>query len=112
MAATYKSAGYLLKNAVMNDKGQNLGRIDEFMIDLETGRINYAVLSHGGFPNRLKFFAVPWESLKFSTHDKKFILNIPNETVAKAPGYDSIEQVFEKPDTTWLAAEEKTEKTG
>ena len=62
----------------------------------------YAVLIHGGFPNRTKYFAVPWELLSFSTHDKKYILNVPKETIEKGAGYESMDQVFEKADTYWL----------
>jgi sporulation protein YlmC with PRC-barrel domain len=102
MALKLYSANYLLKDGVMNDQGENLGRIEEFMIDMDTGRIMYAVLTHGGFPNRTKFFAVPWELLSLSTHDKKYILNIPKGTIEKGAGYDTIEQVFEKVDTYWL----------
>ncbi|MCR4393477.1 MAG: PRC-barrel domain-containing protein [Dehalococcoidales bacterium] len=102
MAVKYYSAGYLLKNGVMNDQGENLGRIEEFMIDVDTGRIEYGVLAFGGFPNRTKLFAVPWELLSFSTHDRKFILNIPRSLVEKGAGYDSLEQVMEKADTYWL----------
>jgi sporulation protein YlmC with PRC-barrel domain len=102
VAVKFYPADYLLKDGVMNDKGENLGKIEEFMIDLDTGRIMYAVLSHGGFPNRTKLFAVPWELLSFSTHDKKYILNVPKETIERGAGYDNIEQVFEKADTYWL----------
>jgi sporulation protein YlmC with PRC-barrel domain len=102
MAVKYYSTGSLLKDGVMNDQGENLGKIEEFMIDFETGRVGYAVLSFGGFPNRTKLFAVPWELLSFSTHDKKYILNIPRTTLEKGAGYDSIEQVFDKADTYWL----------
>ena len=102
MAAKLHSANYLLKDDVMNDQGQTLGRIEELMVDMDTGRIMYAVLVHGGFPNRTKYFAVPWELLSFSTHDKKYILNVPKETIDKGPAYGSVEEVFEKADTYWL----------
>jgi sporulation protein YlmC with PRC-barrel domain len=102
MAAKMYSANYLLKDDVMNDQGETLGRIDEFMIDMDTGKILYAVLTHGGFPNRTKYFAVPWELLSFSTHDKKYILNVPKETIERGPSYASMEEVFEKADTYWL----------
>jgi sporulation protein YlmC with PRC-barrel domain len=102
MAVKLYSASSLLKNGVMNDQGENLGRIDEFMIDVDTGRIMYGVLSYGGFPNRTKLFAVPWELLNFSTHDKKYILNIPRKTLDQGAGYDYTDQVFEKVDTYWL----------
>ena len=102
MTAKFYAANYLLKDSVTNEKGENLGKIDELMIDLETGRIMYGVLAIGGFPSRTKMYAVPWELLTFSTHDKKFLLNIPREVLVKGAGYDSVEQVFEKADTYWL----------
>ncbi len=92
----------LLKHGAMNDKGENLGKIEELLIDLDTGRIMYAILSYGGFPGRSKFFTVPWELLRFSAHDKKYILDIPRETIEKGAGYDSMDKVLDKADTNWL----------
>ena len=102
MSEKYYPANYLLKDGVVNNEGDSLGKIEEFMIDAETGRVVYAVLSYGGFPNRTKLFAVPWELLTFSTHDKKFVLDIPKEVIGRGAGYDSIDQVFDKADTYWL----------
>jgi sporulation protein YlmC with PRC-barrel domain len=90
------------KSSVTNDHGENLGRIDTLMLDLETGKIAYAVLSYGGFPNRTKILAVPWELLTFSHHDKKLILNVPEELLTKTAGYDTFEQVTQAPDFYWL----------
>jgi sporulation protein YlmC with PRC-barrel domain len=90
------------KSGVTNDHGENLGKIDSVMLDLETGKLAYAVLTFGGFPNRTKLFPVPWELLDFSHHDKKIILNIPRELAEKSPGYDSVEQVVQSADFTWL----------
>ena len=102
MALTLNLANSLLKHGVMNDKGENLGKIEEFLIDLETGQIMYALLSFRKFPNRTKFLTVPWELLRFSAHDKKYILDIPRETLEKSAGYDSMDQVSDKADTSWL----------
>ena len=102
MALKLNPASSLLKHGVMNDKGENLGRIDEFLIDLETGRIMYAILSYGGFPNRSKFFTVPFELLRFSVHDKKYILDVPRETIENSAGYDSMDKVLDNVDTNWL----------
>jgi hypothetical protein len=92
----------LTKCAVTNDHGESLGKIDTIMIDLETGKIAYAILSFGGFPNRTKLLAVPWELLVFSHHDKKLILNVPRDLVVKSPGYDTFEQIVQAPDFYWL----------
>ena len=48
---------------VQNAAGEDLGEINELMIDLEKGRIAYAVLSFGGFLGLGdKLFAIPWGS--------------------------------------------------
>src|SRR3990172_8742162 len=87
---------------VMNDKGQSLGRIRELALDLDTGRVAYAVLAYGGFPNRTKLFAVPWELLTYSPHDRRFILNVPREVLANGPGYDELQRVMDSTDFYWL----------
>ena len=47
------------------------------MLDMETGRVAYAVLSYGrmlGMGDKL--FAVPWQALQLDTANKRFILDI------------------------------------
>lgn len=83
------SAGTLMDNAVKNPKGEDLGEIEEFMIDLNSGRIAYAVLSFGGFLGiGDKLFAIPWEALTVDTEDESFVLNVDKETLEEAPGFD------------------------
>ncbi len=66
-----------------------MGTIASYAIDLEQGRIAYAVLSFGGFLGfGDKRFAVPWDAMQFSPHDKKFILNVNKELLEQAPGFD------------------------
>jgi hypothetical protein len=94
--------GVLAKSGVTNDHGENLGRIETLMLDLETGKISYSVLAFGGFPNRTKLLAVPWELLTFSHHDKKFILNVPRDLLVNTAGHDTIEQLIQGGDFYWL----------
>jgi hypothetical protein len=82
-------ADSLLGNDVYNASGEKLGIIKEFMIEMDTGRISYAVLSFGGFlglGDRL--FAVPWESLRLNARSHRFVLDVPKETLKEAPGFD------------------------
>ena len=79
----------LTGNAVVNVEGERLGTIATYGIDLEQGRIAYAVLSVGGFRGfRDKWFAIPWDAMQFSPHDKKFILNVNKKLLEHAPGFD------------------------
>lgn len=83
------SATTLIGDKVVNFQGEDLGKIEELMIDLESGRINYAVLSFGGFLGiGDKFFAIPFQSLRLDTENKCFVLNMEKEHLRNAPGFD------------------------
>lgn len=83
------SATSLMGDKVVNPQGEDLGKIEEFMLDFDTGRINYAVLSFGGFLGfGDKLFAIPWEALTINTDDHTFILNVNKEQLENAPGFD------------------------
>ena len=100
------SASTLLGDKVTNSKGQDLGKVEAIMLELETGRVAYVVLSFGRvhwMPNN-KLFAVPWEVLTISFHDKKFILNVSEETLKSAPGFDR-DKWPDVADFGWLAKE-------
>lgn len=83
------SASTLKGDDVVNAKDEKLGTIEELMIDLNSGRIAYAVLSFGGFMGMGdKLFAIPWSALKVDTSNKRLVLNVNKETLEKAPGFD------------------------
>lgn len=87
---------------VTNAAGQDLGRIEELMIDTRQGRIAYAVLSFGGFLGLGdKHFAIPWEALRSSTQDDQFILNVDKQKLENAPGFDRT-NLPQRADRTWL----------
>lgn len=74
---------------VINKKGEDMGQVQTFVIDMTTGRIAFVVVSFEGFLGISdKWFAMPWEILKWSTEDKKFILDMSKEALEKAPGMD------------------------
>src|SRR5262245_22694215 len=77
---------------VENPKGEHLGKIEGFKIDLSEGRVLYCVLSFGGFLGvGEKLFPVPVEAISFRSNDKgkldRCILDIDKDTVKNAPGY-------------------------
>ncbi len=77
---------------VHNAAGEDLGKIEDLVIDLNTGRIRYAALSFGGFLGvGDKLFAVPWGALRMKTvgDDATFVLDVPKERLEKAPGFDN-----------------------
>jgi sporulation protein YlmC with PRC-barrel domain len=85
----FLSAGSIETDRVVNTAGEELGRIEELMIDLDNGRVAYAVMSFGGFLGMSdKLFAIPWQALKLRPHEHAFTLDIPRNVLEKAEGFD------------------------
>ena len=79
----------VIGNKVVNRAGEPLGTLKELVVDLEDGRIAYAVLSFGGFMGRGdKLFAIPWEALLLNPKDQSFILDVDKKVLKEAPGFD------------------------
>jgi sporulation protein YlmC with PRC-barrel domain len=82
-------ASTLTGDDVYNSEEEHLGKIDEIMLDVVTGRVSYAVLSMGGFLGMGdKLFAVPWQALHIDEPNHRFILDVPKSTLENAPGFD------------------------
>ncbi len=83
------SAGTLAGDRVRNSAGEDLGKVEEIMLDVPTGRVAYAVLSFGGFLGMgNKLFAIPWQALTLNERDHEFILNVDKKQLESAPGFD------------------------
>jgi sporulation protein YlmC with PRC-barrel domain len=83
------TASRLIGDPVVNSNGDDLGKIEDLVIDPISGRVDYAVLSFGGFLGMgEKLFAVPLEAMKLSPEEKRFILDVDKERLKQAPGFD------------------------
>lgn len=83
------AADTLTGDDVINPKGENLGEIKKIMVDVQSGRVAYAVLSTGGFLGIAnKLFAIPWGALTLDADRKCFILDVDKEKLENAPGFD------------------------
>jgi hypothetical protein len=66
-------AGKLIGASVTNDKNEDIGKIDDIIID--NNRVMYAVLQVGGFLGvGSRLVAVPYDSLKIDDSGKKVVL--------------------------------------
>ena len=82
-------ADKLIGSKVINLKGETLGRIENLVVDIDTGRIIYAVLESGDFLGvGDKRLPVPWISLAALPSEGIFFLNQSKEQIAKAPAFD------------------------
>jgi len=83
------SASTLIGDKVVNEAGEEVGKIEEIMLHLPSGRIAYAVLSFGGFLSMGdKLFAIPWEAFMLDEDRKVFVLGVDKKRLENAPGFD------------------------
>ena len=95
------SASSLSGDRVKNKAGEDLGKIDEIMIDIPRGRVAYGVLSFGGMLGiGNKLFAVPWGARMLDEDNKQFILDIDKSRLESAPGFDK-DNWPDMADPTW-----------
>jgi len=74
---------------VINPQGENLGKVEEVMVDAIPGKVAYAVLSFGGFLSiGDKLFAVPWQALDWNPQEQAFVINADKRFLENAPGFD------------------------
>lgn len=82
-------ASTLVGDNVFSSDNEEVGKIKEIMLEVESGRIVYAVMSCGGFLGLGdKLLALPWPALTLDTTHKCFVLNVSAEKVKQAPGFD------------------------
>jgi sporulation protein YlmC with PRC-barrel domain len=73
---------------VQNAQGENLGEIDDVIVNSQNGQVHYAVLSFGGFMKMGdKLFAYPMSAFKLS-NDNKLVLHVDKEELKQAKGFD------------------------
>jgi hypothetical protein len=72
-----------------NHRGEDLGTIEDLMIEKLSGKIVYAILSFGGILGLgSKHFALPWEALHYEPDMSAYVVNIDPEVLQRAPGFD------------------------
>jgi len=82
-------AGTLKGTRVHNFAGEELGKVDEFVLDFDSGRISYVVVSVGGFLGiGDKLFPVPWELFTMHTGDHEFFLDVDKQMLLDAPSFE------------------------
>jgi hypothetical protein len=73
---------------VLDPNGENIGEIDQLLIDRVSGNVRYAIMSFGGFlglGNRK--YPLPWGSLKYDSEHEGFIANVTQQQLKDAPQF-------------------------
>jgi sporulation protein YlmC with PRC-barrel domain len=78
---------------VENPRGEEIGEVSELILDPETGRVSYAVVSVTGIPELAdRMIAVPFNALNPKPgEENKLVLNIERQRLQQAPSFESRE---------------------
>jgi hypothetical protein len=73
---------------VYNRTGDRLGTVHHLMIDKITGRVEYAVMSFGGFLGiGESYHPLPWSSLTYDTGMGGYVVDADRSRLERAPRY-------------------------
>ncbi|HUS03165.1 MAG TPA: PRC-barrel domain-containing protein [Chitinophagaceae bacterium] len=85
----FLTATSIIGDKIYNDKNEHMGKIEDIMIDISSGKIEYVVIEFGGFLTiGEKLFAIPFNMLRVDPSRKAFLFNQSKEILEKAPGFD------------------------
>jgi sporulation protein YlmC with PRC-barrel domain len=83
------TATSIIGDKVENIEGDDLGRVDNLMINVYSGRIEYVVLEYGSFLGLGgKLFAIPFTEFKLDPARRAFVLDRSEEYLKNSPGFD------------------------
>lgn len=72
--------------AVYNDNGEHVGRIERVMIDKNSGRVAYAIMSFGGFLGLgSELYPVPWPKLNYNSSLSGYQLSVTSDELKNSP---------------------------
>lgn len=83
-------AAKLIGVPVLDLQHQEIGRIDDVVVDLRSGTVRYMAISRDTVLRRTKLFAVPWSRFKFPVDQQgklKVVVTLEAETLQRAPGF-------------------------
>jgi sporulation protein YlmC with PRC-barrel domain len=89
-------SGDIIGLNVKNKAGENIGSINDLVIDMKSGEVRYAALHFGGFAGLGgKLFAVPMGAMSFKfgepnkADSRHFVFDVSKEQLESAPGFDT-----------------------
>lgn len=110
-------ASKLMGMKVKNKQDEDLGKISDLVVDFQSGRIAYAVMTSGatlGFGG--KMVAIPVQALTLQQGEKALLVDLPKQQLAQAPGFTQNNwpdlDAAQKGQTIGLAAPQHNEAAG
>jgi hypothetical protein len=80
--------------SVYNMAHEKIGSIENVMIDKQTGKVAYAVMSFGGLLGLGdSHHPLPWSVLRYDTQAGGYVVNLDKKMLEKAPSYGARERI-------------------
>jgi sporulation protein YlmC with PRC-barrel domain len=71
---------------IYNLRGDDVGEVDDLMIDKHTGKVAYAVVTYGGFLGMgAERRALPWSVLDYDTNRGGYVVSAADDILKSAP---------------------------
>ena len=84
---------------VYNADNEELGTVDDIMIDKISGKAIYAIMSFGGFLGiGEKYHPLPWSTLTYDESKGGYVVNLDRKMLEDAPTYDANDEFEWTPD--------------
>ena len=88
-----QEASEILGMTVKDPAGENVGILDDLLLDQEAGEITHGIVNIGGFLGvGARQVAVAWNELTFNPETKEFTVEQPREQLEQAPAYEEAER--------------------
>lgn len=82
-------ASNLLGRDVVSTADENLGSVEDFLVDMRTGNIPFALISHGGFLGIAQDQApIPLSAMSVNTDQTALVLNVTPDQLQNFPDVD------------------------
>jgi hypothetical protein len=79
--------------AVYNRQGERLGSISKFMVGKRSGKVEYAVMSFGGFLGMGQdHYPLPWDMLDYDPAQGGYVVDVDKDRLQSAPRYGQNEE--------------------
>lgn len=86
------SADRVQGTPVFDHEGEKIGHVEDVMLDKETGKVAYAIMSHGGILGAgERYHPIPWSILRYDLEKQGYIVPMDKAELEKAPTLDHTE---------------------
>lgn len=86
------SADRVQGTPVFDRQGEKVGHVEDVMLDKESGKVAYAIMSHGGFLGAgERYHPLPWSMLHYDLDKSGYVVPLDKAQLEDAPTLDHTE---------------------